>query len=67
MAKTTRKKFIAIRADKIRVMMDVYGVTRQTVYNALGFRTDSEIAEKIRKDAIECYGGVVSHKLVFTN
>lgn len=37
-----------------------FGVTMQTVRNALKFTTDGELPDMIRKEAIQNYGGALS-------
>ena len=46
-------------------MAALYQCTEQAIYNALAFKSDSLAAQKIRKEAVELYGGVVTSKVVF--
>lgn len=46
-------------------LAEKYGCRRETIYNALAFRTHSEQSERIRNDALELYGGVMYDKVVF--
>jgi hypothetical protein len=40
-------------------------VSKVTVYNALAYRTHSELAQGLRKQAVEFYGGIQSSTLIF--
>lgn len=40
-------------------------VSESTVYNALAGRSDSPESERIRKEALERYGGVKDKKTIF--
>lgn len=55
----TTKKVIKVPQGVVPKLSKIYGIGRSSVYDALGFRTDSVIARKIRKDALEVYGGFV--------
>ncbi|MGN1230167.1 MAG: hypothetical protein ACI4T5_11020 [Prevotella sp.] len=57
MAKT--KKVIKVPKGTVPLMSKELGVSRQAVYDALSFRCGSVQAAKIRKDAIEVYGGFI--------
>lgn len=53
-----RKKIIRISKENMQKMMEAHHCSRVTVYNALAFRSDSDTAQIIRKQAIDIYGGV---------
>ena len=61
-----RKKIIMIpkRRDLKQLAQD-YTVSETSVYNALSYKTESELAQMIREKAVNHYGGVVTTKLVF--
>ncbi len=62
------KKYITV-PNEIKVeLRDVFGCTKETVWKALNFKSDSPRAKRIRKHAID-KGGVVydSGKQNFTN
>lgn len=40
-------------------------VAEETIYNALGFRSQSKQSEYIRQDALKEFGGVVVDKVLF--
>ena len=42
-----------------------YGCRRETIYNALGFRSYSKQAESIRQDALNEFGGVETDRVTF--
>lgn len=42
----------------------VFGCRRTAVYDALGFKTDSELAKSIRQNAVTFYGGIQTTKIV---
>lgn len=50
-------KEIITRRGEVKAIRKLLGLTEATVINALRFRTKSELAEKIRKTAID-RGGV---------
>lgn len=56
---------IKIPAKSIAELAKKYGVTMNSVYNALSYRSFSDDAEKIREDAIKNYGGVKTHVVKF--
>lgn len=58
-------KIIKVSSKGRLELQKKYGCVRETVFNALGFRSHSEQAEKIRQDAINLYGGVKIDKVVF--
>ena len=60
-----RKPIIVLPQGVPQKMAEVYGVTPATIYNALSYSRNSRLCEKIRKDAVELYGGVQSTKPVF--
>jgi hypothetical protein len=60
-----KKKIIRVPANCIADLAKTYGFTRQAVYNALAFRNNSTIAQKIRKDALENYGGIKADAVYF--
>ena len=57
MAKLVRKKKIIVPRNKISVLMSRFDCAQSMVYNALAYRSKSDMAEKIRKMALIEYGG----------
>ena len=60
MIKTRKKEKILVEKSKIEKLMKFFGCGRATVYNALAYSTNSEMAQKIRHRALNHYGGVVN-------
>lgn len=59
-----RKSFIQVPHGAIEKMCDAFGCKKTAVYDALNFATDSKLAVRIRKEALESYGGVKTYKLI---
>lgn len=57
MVKFVRKKKIIVPPDKVSVIAARFGCKRVAVYNALAFRSGSEVAERIRTAAMSDFGG----------
>lgn len=60
-----KKKIIRVSPNCIPDIAKAYGIRVQTVYNALGFRSNSSMAQKIRKEAMELYGGIKADVVYF--
>lgn len=60
-----KKKIIRVPVGKAREIAKLHKCTEQSVYNALSFTTNSEMAAIIREQAIRDYGGVLTNKIVF--
>lgn len=58
-------KIIKVPLEGRKKLAEKYGCRRETIYNALGFRSQSEQAERIRQDALNEFGGVKTGKVVF--
>lgn len=65
MKKAIRKPLIVVPLGTPQKMAEVFNVTAQSVYDALNYSSNSEKAMKIRKEALELYGGVSTEKVVF--
>jgi hypothetical protein len=61
----TKKKIIRVPLANIEKMAVANKVSKVTVYNALAYRTHSELAQGLRKQAVEFYGGIQSSTLIF--
>ena len=59
------KKIIKCPKRSIEMMMASFGCGKVAVYNALAYRSDSEMAKTIRKQAVSLYGGVETSVIVF--
>lgn len=57
MARFIRKKKIIVPSDTIIVIAARFGCKRVAVYNALAFRSKSDLAEKIRTMAVTEFKG----------
>lgn len=60
-----KKKCISISSESARALANETNVSRATVYNALNYTTNSELAQKIRRLAMETYGGVEATRVVW--
>ena len=60
-----RKKIIKAPKGAVEKLAKEYKFTTTAVYNALAYKSDSEAAKAIRKDAVEYYGAVETSKIVF--
>ena len=58
-------KIIKVSPEGRKKLAERYGCRRETIYNALGFRSCSRQAESIRQDALNEFGGVKEDKTVF--
>ncbi len=67
MAKLVRKKRIIVPVDKISVLMARFDCKRVAVYNALGYRSQSDMAKNIRKMALNEFGGRNITTQIFEN
>lgn len=64
MIRTTKRQVIFLPPSKRDALCAAVGVSRKTYYNAVNFFTNSASAEKIRKDALELYGGEIITKTI---
>jgi hypothetical protein len=60
-----RKKIIQIPPRTIPQLVRFSGCSRAAVYNALAYKSHSDMAKEIRKNAIEKFGGVETTKIIF--
>lgn len=67
MAKLVRKKRIIVPVDKISVLMARFDCKRVAVYNALSYRSQSDMAKNIRKMALNEFGGRNITTQIFEN
>nr|DAG57089.1 MAG TPA: hypothetical protein [Caudoviricetes sp.] len=58
-------KIIKVSPEGRKKLAERYGCRKQTIYNALGFRSCSRQAESIRQDALNEFGGIEDNKVVF--
>ena len=58
-------KIIKVSREGRKKLAERYGCRRETIYNALGFRSCSRQAESIRQDALNEFGGVKADKVLF--
>lgn len=58
-------KIIKITPKMGEKLAERYGCRRETIYNALSFRSQSKQSESIRQDALNEFGGVKTDKVVF--
>lgn len=58
-------KIIKVSPEGRKKLTERYGCRRETIYNALGFRSHSKQSEDIRQAALNEFGGVKADKVVF--
>lgn len=58
-----RKKVIMVPRGSVDRICDQLQCKKTTVYNALRYDVNSELSEKIRSEAIENYGGIITSKI----
>lgn len=58
-------KIIKVSPEGRKKLAERYGCRKQTIYNALGFRSCSRQAESIRQDALNDFEGFEDYKVVF--
>ena len=62
---TIKRKIIVVSPEGRKKLAERYGCRRETIYNALGFRSQSKQAENIRNDAMNEFGAVKAEKVLF--
>ena len=58
-------QIIKVSLEGRKKLAERYGCRRETIYNALGFRSLSIQSEYIRQDALKEFGGVIVDKVLF--
>lgn len=58
-------KIIKLSLEGRKKLAERYGCRRETIYNALGFRSQSKQAENIRQDALNEFGGIETYRVMF--
>ena len=61
-----RKKIIQVPPGSVEKMCKAFRCRRTAVYDALAFKTNSELANIIRQNALTTYGGVQTTKLIMS-
>ncbi len=61
-----RKKIIQVPPGSVEKMCKAFRCRRTAVYDALAFKTNSELANIIRQNALSTYGGVQTTKLIMS-
>lgn len=59
-----KKKIIQVPPENVEKLMKAMRCSRSAVFNALAFRSDSEMAKSIRSQALNAYGGIETFKYV---
>lgn len=62
MDKLVKRNKIFLRDGKVVKIAQKVGCSQAAVFNALAYRTNSELAMKIRKVAIEDFGGIIGRR-----
>ncbi len=57
MIQTKKMETICLLPEKRDALCKALGVSKRTYYNAVNGVTNSALAEKIRREALEIYGG----------
>ena len=60
-----KRKVLVVPVNCIAEIAKAHGCTRQMVYNALGKRSNSMLAQAIRNDAEKNYNGRWADKIYF--
>ena len=60
-----KKPMIVLPIGNAQKMAKAFNVTPATIYNALSYSRNSELSVKIRREALDVYGGVETHKVIF--
>ena len=58
-------KIIKLPLEGRKKLAERYGCRRETIYNALAYRSQSKQSENIRNDALNEFGGVKADKVLF--
>ena len=58
-------KIIKVSLEGRKKLAAKYGCRRETIYNALAFRSQSKQSEEIRQDALNEFGGIETDRVVF--
>jgi hypothetical protein len=64
MIRTTKREIIYLPPNKRDALCAALGVSKKTYYNAINGVTNSDSAEKIRKEALDLYGGEIITKTI---
>lgn len=62
-----KREIITVPRGSVEGLCKATNVKKGTVYNALNYTSNSEIAQKIRKLALNEYGGFKIKKPIFVN
>lgn len=65
--KMKKRKVIQLPHGNVQKLMKAMGCSHTSVYDALCGNTNSEMAAKIRKEALTNYGGVEVYKVYFVD
>lgn len=60
-----KKKIIKVPVGCVQKIAKANNCKKSLVYNALKYGTNSEAAQRIRKQAIDLYGGVYHSEVIF--
>ena len=58
-------KIIKVSLEGRKKLAERYGCCRETIFNALAFRSQSKQSEDIRQAALNEFGGVETDKVMF--
>ena len=60
-----KKKIIVVPVGNVQKIAKANNVTPSAVYNALNYNSNSTLAQSLRKQALDLYGGINDTKVVF--
>jgi len=60
-----KRNIITVKKEFIGAICAEMNVSRASVYNALNYSTNSDTAQKIRRLAIQNYGGIETKKVIW--
>ena len=62
-----KKRKIQVPSESIAKLCALFNCKKSAVYNALSYASESEQAKKIRREAMDNYGGIVTSRIIFDN
>jgi len=60
-----KRKHIVVPNGSVEAICKQMNVHKSCVYNALNFTSNSEVAQKIRREALETFGGQMATKVIW--
>ena len=60
----TEKKIVMVPPKNIQKIAEAHHITRGAVYAILAYKSYSDLAQLIRKQAVDLYGGIDTTKVI---